>query len=90
MLRSSLAVVISRIFPQKSGQAFMIATRIAVRFVTWPVALGMMVYAVLCLEDCWIYLVLFPLLLFVAEIEYQIRREVEEQGRNDQNGKEGF
>ena len=70
ILRSSLAVIIGRIFPQRTGQAFVIATKIEVRYVAWPVALGMMTYAILQL-DFWIYLFLFPLLLFVAEIEYR-------------------
>ena len=71
VLRSSLAVVIGRFFSQHVEQSFVIATRIAVRYVSWPVALGMMAYAILQLQF-WIYLILFPLLLFAAEIEYQM------------------
>jgi len=71
ILRSSLAVVIGRVFRRDSVQAFVIATRISVRYVSWPVALGMMIYAILNLEFC-VYLILFPLLLFVAEIEYRM------------------
>jgi len=74
ILRSLLAVVIGRFFPRHAGQSFVIATRIAVRFVAWPVALGMMVCVILESHD-WIYLILFPLLLFVAEIEYRMRCE---------------
>jgi Zn-dependent protease len=75
ILRSSLAVITGRFFPQCTGQPFLIATRITVRYVSWPAALGMMGYAILQLEDYWIYLILFPLLLFAAEVEYWLVRE---------------
>jgi Zn-dependent protease len=69
MLRSLLAVTIGRTFPRPERQAFVVATLITVRYVAWPVALGMMVYAIFQL-DYWIYLLLFPLLLAAAEVEY--------------------
>jgi Zn-dependent protease len=74
MLRSLLVVVIGRIFPQRAGRPSATATLITVRYVAWPVALGMMIYAVLNL-DYWIYLICFPLLVFVAELEYREIRE---------------
>ena len=82
MLRSALAVVIGRMYPQRAGQAFLIATRITVRYVAWPVALGMMVWAALHLDD-WMYQILFPLLIFVAELEYQILCEEDNAGQRD-------
>ena len=85
MLRSSLAVIIGRYFPRPFEQTYIIATRIAVRYVAWPVALGMMVYAVCQWEDYWMYLILFPLLLFVAEIEYAIVRENASKTDSDGN-----
>ena len=74
MLRSALAVVVGRFFPHYPVPASLIATRIAVRCFAWPVALVMMVYS-LQRRDYWLYLLLFPLLLFAAEIEYQTLRE---------------
>jgi len=70
ILRAALAVGIGRFFPQYSVQKFVTATLVAVRFVSWPVALGVMGYAFFQWEDYWLYLILFPFLLFVAEIEY--------------------
>jgi hypothetical protein len=84
MLRSLLAVTIGRIFPRPNGQAFVVATLITVRYVGWPVALGMMVYAISQL-DYWLYLLLFPLLLAAAEVEYWDLRTTESQSRGEHN-----
>jgi Zn-dependent protease len=73
LLRSGLAVFISRAAPQYAGQAFLIATKIAVRYVSWLVALGMMAWTVFGTGN-WMDLVLFPLLLLCAEAEYWLRR----------------
>ena len=75
MLRSALVVIVTRFFPHHPVPASLIATRIAVRCFAWPVALVMMVYSIQR-RDYWIYLLLFPLLLLVAEIEYQTLCEV--------------
>jgi hypothetical protein len=56
-------------FPRHANKSFLTATMITVRFASWPVALGMMTYTILE-SDFWFNLILFPLLLFVAEIEY--------------------
>ncbi len=71
VLRSALAVSIGWFFPHHPVPAPLIATRIAVRCFAWPVALVMMVYSIQR-RDYWIYLLLFPLLLLAAEIEYQM------------------
>ncbi len=84
ILRSSLAVIIGRLFQKRTERPFFIATMITVRYVAWPVALGMMVYAILNL-DYWIYLIFFPLLVFVAELEY---RELCENGGPRSDGDE--
>jgi len=69
IMRSSLAVLVRRLFPRHANKSFLTATMITVRFASWPVALGMMIYAIFNLEY-FSYLILFPLLLFLAEIEY--------------------
>jgi len=73
VLRGGLAHFIKRIFPQHAGQASLIATRIAVRCVAWPVALGMMARTIIHTQD-WLDLVLFPLLVLLAEAEYYLVR----------------
>jgi Zn-dependent protease len=74
ILRSSLAMILGRAFPQRARPAFFTATLITVRWVAWPVGVGMIVFAILNL-DYWIYLFFFPLLILVAEIEYQELRD---------------
>lgn len=73
VLRSALAVLIGRVFPQHAGQAFLIATRIAVRYVTWLAGLGMMALTIFSTR-IWIHLVTFPLLILYAEVDYWILR----------------
>lgn len=73
VLRSLLAVVIGRVFPQRADQAFVIATRIAVRYVAWLVVLGMIALTILK-THLWLHLVLFPALLLAAEAEYWLLR----------------
>ena len=72
-LRSGLAVLIGRVFPRHAGRAFLIATRIAVRYVAWLVALGMMAVTILHTR-VWIHLFVFPLLVLYAEVEYWVLR----------------
>jgi len=74
MLRSALAVILGRFSPGPTGSAALLATRITVRGVAWPVALVMLVRATQE-PGGWIYLLLFPLLLLAAEIEYQTLAE---------------
>jgi Zn-dependent protease len=73
VLRSGLAMSIGRAFPRYVGEAFLIATRIAVRYVAWLVALGMMAWTILGTR-IWMHLVLFPLLVLCAEAEYWLLR----------------
>lgn len=73
VLRGGLAFFIRRVFPQHAGQASLIATGIAVRYVAWPVALGMMAWTIVHTQD-WLDLVLFPLLVLLAEAEYYLIR----------------
>lgn len=72
-LRSVLAVLIDHVYPQPAGRAFLTATRIAVRYVAWLVALGMIAVTIIHTRD-WIDLVLFPLLVLFAEAEYWVLR----------------
>jgi|GEM_PF-2353844 len=87
ILRSSLAMIIGRLFPQQAGHPLLVATRITVRYVSWPMAMGVMTYSVLRFDlvYSWIYLILFPLLLCVAEIEY---RELCDNERSGVQGNE--
>ena len=73
VLRSSLAVLIGRISPRHSGQAFVIATRISVRYVAWVAALAMMAWTIFY-THFWTDLVLFTLLIVAAEGEYWLLR----------------
>jgi Zn-dependent protease len=73
MLRSLLAVTIRMLFKQHANRAFLVATRIAVRYVAWIVGLGMIALTIL-VTHLWLHLILFPLLLFVAEAEYWLLR----------------
>jgi stage IV sporulation protein FB len=82
VLRSGLAVFIGRVFPQHAGQAFLIATRIAVRYVAWLVALGMMAWTIIH-SRIWLDLVLFPLLVLCAEAEYWVLRTDERPSESD-------
>jgi Zn-dependent protease len=83
-LRSGLAVLIGRVFPRHAGRAFLIATRIAVRYVAWLVALGMMTVTILHTR-VWIHLLVFPLLVLYAEAEYWVlRTENSPSGSDDQ------
>ncbi len=69
ILRSLLAILVGRIIPHQPSHAFLLATRITVRYVAWPVALGMMTLTIFWTQ-IWLHLILFPLLLLAAEIEY--------------------
>jgi Zn-dependent protease len=73
VLRSVLAVLIARIFPRHADGAFLIATKIAVRYVAWLVALAMMARTIFHTQ-VWIDLVTFPLLVLCAEAEYWVLR----------------
>jgi Zn-dependent protease len=73
VLRAGLVVIIGRAFPHHAGEALLIATRIAVRYVAWPVALGMMAWTIIGTR-IWMHLVLFPLLVLCAEGEYWLLR----------------
>lgn len=59
--------------PRRSGSACLLATRIAVRYVAWLVALGMIVLTI-TVTHLWLHLILFPLLLLAAEAEYWLLR----------------
>jgi Zn-dependent protease len=82
ILRSGLALFVGRAFPQHAGQAFLIATRIAVRYVSWPVALGVMAWTIIDTQ-IWLHLLLFPLLLYLAEGEYWLLRTESPSKSND-------
>jgi len=73
VVRAGLAVFIGRAFPRHAGQALLIATRIAVRYMGWPLALGMMAWTIVGTQ-IWLDLVLFPLLVLCAEGEYWLLR----------------
>ena len=81
-LRAGLAVSIARLFPRHAGQALLVATKIAVRYVAWPLALGMMVLTITRTQT-WLNLVLFPLLVLIGEADYWMLRNPEGPSRGD-------
>jgi len=79
ILRSALAVALKKFTQRSRERAFLAATVITVRWVSWPLALGAMVFTIVSIHD-WTELVLFPLLLFVGEVEVsELRAECRER-----------
>jgi Zn-dependent protease len=81
-LRAGLALIIGRLLLRPAKPAFLVATRIAVRYVAWPLALGMMALTIFHTQS-WMDLVLFPLLLLCGEAEYWLLRNPESPSRGD-------
>lgn len=73
ILRAGLTLVIGRLGWWDEAPAFVLATRIAVRYVAWAVALGMIALT-LMVTQAWLHLILFPLVLLAAETEYWLLR----------------
>lgn len=74
MLRSALSCGLRRARPGLGGRAHLIATRIAVRCVGLPVALGLMVFTV-CVTHYWHHLLLLALVIWMGELEFEFARE---------------
>jgi Zn-dependent protease len=68
VLRSALAVTIGLVFPRHAHRAFLIATRIAVRYVTRPMVL-ILLGIVLLLTHTWGHLLVVGFLVLAGELE---------------------
>ena len=73
MLRGLLAMALARFTKRSRSSTIYLATWIVVRFLSWPVAIGMVVLAIY-LTDFWLNLIIFPVLLMAGEIECSERR----------------
>ncbi|MBN1567181.1 MAG: site-2 protease family protein [Acidobacteria bacterium] len=74
ILRSLLTMLIKRVSPRWAADAFILATRISVRYVARPLALAFLV--VTCLyTHIWIDAVLFILIILAGEAEFHLLRE---------------
>jgi putative Ca2+/H+ antiporter (TMEM165/GDT1 family) len=84
ILRSLLALVLGRACRLSPDRARIVATLIAVRYVAWPVAAGMIALTI-TVTHVWLHLILFPLLLLVAEAEYWLLRTEAKLRTNEPN-----
>jgi Zn-dependent protease len=75
MLRSGLAFVLCLVLPRQAHRSFLLATRVAVRYVGWPLALGMILLTVFG-THLWGHIVLFSLLPLMGEAEYWLLRQL--------------
>ena len=73
ILRSLLAVVLTKLTRRPPEVTFLTATKIATRWVAWPLALGAIVFTV-TYTHIWMHLALFPLVLLFGELEYRMLR----------------
>jgi len=76
ILRSLMALLIKRISARDAAGASILATRIAVRYIGWPIAVGMVAASCLYLHD-WMYVVIFSLLILAGEAELWLLRNPE-------------
>lgn len=74
ILRSLLGMVLRQITRRTSESSLLLATKITVRFVAWPLAFAAMVYTI-STSKIWMHLILFPLAVVVGELEYWMLRE---------------
>jgi Zn-dependent protease len=74
ILRSLLAVAIGRLVPGLASRSFLIATRVAVRWVGRPCALAM-IAATIFYTHLWHHILLFALLLLAGEVECWLQDE---------------
>ena len=74
ILRSLLACVIAKTKRCTQGAALLLATRITVRWVARLLVLGSVLVTIFYTRQ-WLGLIMFPLLLFVGELEYAMLRE---------------
>lgn len=74
VLRSLLAVALGRFTRRTRDAAFLLATKIVVRGVAWPLAFGALTLTI-ARTHLWPHLILFPLLLVFGELEYRMLRE---------------
>jgi Zn-dependent protease len=74
ILRSLLAVTIGRLAPGLASRAFLIATRVAVRWVSRPLALAI-IAATIFYTHLWHHILLFGILLLAGEVECWLQGE---------------
>lgn len=84
VLRSLLSLLIGRASPGRASDAFLLATRIAVRYVARPLAVGLIVVSCL-FTRLWMHAVLFSLMILAGEAEF---RQLQRDRDLDQGGVE--
>ena len=70
ILRSLLAIILRRKAPRCAADPFLAATRIVVRRVTPPLVITIL-FATVLHTHLWSHLLLFPIVLFLGEVEYR-------------------
>ena len=73
VLRSLIGVTLGKFMKRSRDAAFLLATKISVRYVALPLAAGAIIFTV-GWTHLWIHLLTFPLLLAGAELEYRMLR----------------
>ena len=71
ILRSLLGVTIRKFINRSRSAAFLLATKITVRYVALPLTLGAIVFTA-WVSHFWIHLLLFPLAFAAGEFEYRM------------------
>ncbi len=75
VLRSSLAILIGVLCPRQAGNAFLLATRISVRYVARVVVVTV-IFVTFFYTHLWHHLLLFGLLMLAGEAEFFALREM--------------
>lgn len=83
MLRSLLTVLIGRTSGISPDQAFLLATKIAVRYIAWLAAIGM-ITVVFLKTQFWFDAVLFLIVLTFGEIEYWFLRTEPNESKEEE------
>jgi len=68
VLRGTLAIIIGLLWPRRASKALLVATRIAVRWFAWPIAIGIIVLTI-GFTHLWHHLILFTLIPLAGEAE---------------------
>jgi len=74
IFRSTLAVLIERLFPRRAASAQILATRIAVRYVARTIVAGVIVLTIFY-THLWHHILIFGILALAGEAEYFLLRE---------------
>jgi Zn-dependent protease len=76
VFRSLLAILIGLIFPRRAGAAYLLATRIAVRCIAWPIGIGLLLGTCYC-PARWHYLLPILFVVLLGELELLALKIVE-------------